>query len=107
MLQWPIMSNRFTVDPADEMLILTTKEGKPIGQATRKECHTGAGKTHWALLAMVKRSNGIIILAKRSPMKSVFANIWDGTVATHVLAGDTPELAAKRETKEELGIEVS
>ena len=101
------MTYRFTVDPAEEMLILTTKEGKPIGTATRKECHTGEGKTHWGFLAMVKRSNETIILAKRSRRKSVFANVWDGSVASHVLPGDTPESAAHRETKEELGIDVS
>ena len=100
------MTNRFTVDPADEMLILTTEEGTPIGTATRKECHEGAGKTHWALLAIIKRSNGTIIAARRSSKKSVFPNIWDASVATHVLKGDTPESAAKRETKEELGMDV-
>lgn len=100
------MANRFTVDKADEMLILTTEEGIPIGTATRKECHEGKGKTHWALLAIIKRTNGDIIVARRSPKKSVFPTIWDASVATHVLQGDTPASAAKRETKEELGIEV-
>jgi len=100
------MSSRFWVDPADEILILTTKDGTPIGQATRRACHQREGKTHWGLLAVIKRSNGDIILARRSSNKSVFANIWDGSVATHVLPEDTPEKAAKRETKEELGVDV-
>lgn len=101
------MNDRFTIDPANEMLILTTKEGKLIGEATRKECHQGEGKTHWAILAVIMRSNGNIILARRSAQKSVFPNIWDGSVATHVLAGDKPESSAIRETQEELGIFVS
>lgn len=99
--------NRFVLDSADELLILTTEIGKPLGFATRRECHEGKGKTHWGLLAIIKRPDGRIILARRSSNKSVFPNIWDGTVATHVLSGDTPEIAAQRETKEELGLEVS
>lgn len=100
------MSSRYTSDPAEEVIILTTQDGKPIGRATREECHKGQGKTHWGLLAIVKRSDGRIILARRSGEKSVFANIWDGSVATHVLRGDTPQTAASRETQEELGISV-
>lgn len=101
------MSDRFTTDPADEMLILTTQKGKPVGTATRKECHTGLGRTHWGFLALIKRSNETIVVAKRSRQKSVFANIWDASVASHVLSGDTPESAAQRETREELGMHVS
>lgn len=101
----PRMS-RYRIDPADELLILTTKRGKPIGQAPREDCHRGKGKTHWAILAVVTRKNGDVILAKRSQYKSVFPNIWDVSVASHVLPGDTPQKTAKRETKEELGIDV-
>lgn len=99
--------NRFNIDPADEMLLTTDREGNVTGTATRKDCHTGNGLTHWAILAVVKRSNGNIILAQRSAEKSVFPLIWDASVATHVLEGDTPETAAQRETKEELGIDVT
>ncbi len=100
------MSDRYTIDPADEMLVLMTKTGKAIGQARREDCHKGKGKTHWGVLGVIKRSDGRIILAKRSRHKSVFANMWDGSVATHVLVGDRPEQAAVRETREELGISV-
>lgn len=98
--------SRFHTDPAKETLITTTTDGRIIGQARREKCHKGNGKTHWGLLAIVIRKNGKIVLAKRSQYKSLFANIWDGTVATHVLPGDTAVEAAYRETKEELGISV-
>lgn len=100
------MSSRYHFDPAHEILLLTTTDGKVIGKAPREECHKGEGKTHWAVFGIIKRSNSNVILAKRSSKKSVFPNIWDGTVASHVLVNDTPESATKRETKEELGIDV-
>lgn len=99
--------NRFSSDPPNQILILTNSRGKVRGFAPRELCHSGRGQTHWGLLAVLKRSDGRIIFARRSPKKSVFANVWDGTVATHVHPGETVEGAATRQTKKELGIDVA
>ncbi len=88
-----------------QILIVVDKDGNRIGDATREECHKGEGKTHLAFMAFVVDKNKNIILTRRSDKKSLWGGFWDASVVSHVLAGETPESAAKRRGKEELGIE--
>jgi isopentenyl-diphosphate delta-isomerase type 1 len=47
-----------------------------------------------------------LILAKRSTKKSLWSDYWDATIVSHILPGETPEAAAKRRGREEMGIEI-
>jgi isopentenyl-diphosphate delta-isomerase len=89
-----------------QLLILVDKEGKRKGEATREECHRGKGKTHLAFMVFLFDKEGNLILTKRSKNKSLWPDYWDASIVSHVLSGETPEKAAKRRGKEELGIEV-
>lgn len=89
----------------DQLLIIADKEGKPIGSATREECHSGKGRTHLAFMAFIIHDSKII-LAKRASKKSLWAGYWDASVVSHVLPGEIAENAAKRRGKEEMGVEV-
>jgi isopentenyl-diphosphate delta-isomerase len=89
----------------DQMLQLTDKKGGVIGAATREDCHSGAGKTHLAFMAILINKDGELILAKRSRKKSLWANFWDASVVSHVLPGETVIEATKRRSREELGVE--
>lgn len=89
----------------DQMLITVDKSGKITGQATREECHKCEGKTHLAFMAILIGKKGKIILTRRSSQKSLWSGIWDVTVVSHILAGETPESAAHRRGKEEMGVE--
>ncbi len=91
----------------DQLLITTDKEGKPIGQATRKVCHEGKGRTHLAFLAFLLDEDNNIYLQKRSLQKSLWDGYWDASVVSHVLPGESVEQAAKRRGKEELGVDVT
>lgn len=90
----------------NQLLVVVDQKGIPKGTATREVCHSGEGKPHMAFMALVIDKNGSIILTKRSKNKSLWGGYWDASVVSHVLPGETPEIAARRRGKEELGIEV-
>ncbi len=102
------MPNRFH-DPHGErkhqLLVVVDEAGNRIGEATREECHKGGGKTHLAFMAFIVDKNKNIVLTRRSDKKSLWGGFWDASVVSHVLAGETAEMAANRRGKEELGIE--
>lgn len=89
----------------EQILITVDKDGNRIGQASREECHKGEGKPHLAFMAFVLNKDNKIILTQRSGKKSLWTGFWDASVVSHVLAGETPEAAARRRGREELGIE--
>ncbi len=89
-----------------QILITCDKKGNPVGTETRDICHKGDGKTHLAFMAFILDQDKNIILAKRSGSKSLWSGFWDASVVSHVLEGETPQSAAKRRGKEEMGIDV-
>lgn len=95
--------HNFAGEQKDQLLVLCDKNGNNLGTATRVECHNGKGKTHLAFMAFLYDKDGFVILTKRSKQKSLWADFWDASVVSHVLSGETPEKAAKRRGKEELG----
>ena len=74
--------------------------------ATREECHKN-GYWHRAVYAFIIDNNGNVLLQKRSAKKKLWPNMWDVTVGGHVDSGEFGRQALIRETKEELGIEIS
>ena len=74
--------------------------------ATREECHK-KGLWHRAVYAFIIDNNGNVLLQKRSANKKLWPNMWDVTVGGHVDSGEFGRQALIRETKEELGIEIS
>lgn len=90
----------------EQLLIVCNQYGKKLGLATRLECHQGKGITHLAFMAFLKNKEGKIILTKRSKNKSLWSGFWDAAVVSHVLSGETPQIAAARRSREELGIDI-
>ena len=90
-----------------QLLVLTDDQGNPINTATRDVCHRGKGLRHWGFILLVKNSEGKYIICKRADTKSCGAGLWDASVVSHVLPGETPLSGAMRRSKEELGISVS
>lgn len=88
-----------------EIVDVVSEDNQVVGQATRGEVHK-KGFIHRALSVLVINSKGQILLQQRSKKRSIHAMSWDLSASEHVLAGETYETAAKRSTREELGIEV-
>jgi 16S rRNA (adenine1518-N6/adenine1519-N6)-dimethyltransferase len=83
------------VDPADRVL----------GRASRAEVH-GNNLLHRAVHILIFNGKGEVYLQKRSPAKDRHPLLWDSSAAGHVGAGEEYDTAAKRELREELGIDV-
>ncbi len=90
----------------NQILVLVDRAGKPLGLASRQQCHSGTGRPHLAFMALIRDNKGDIILTKRSKGKSLWGGFWDGSVVSHVLPGETPEKAAQRRGREEMGVDV-
>lgn len=87
-----------------EVLDIVDEDDNVIGQKTRKEVHSSNDHIHRAVHVFVFNSKGEVLLQKRSMNKDKYPGYW-GDMAGHINTGDGYEDTAKRELKEELGIE--
>lgn len=87
----------------EELFPLVDVYGNVVGQATRKECHSGSKLLHPVVHLHVIRYGGFIYLQKRSMSKDIQPGKWDTAVGGHVDYGESVEDALRREAREELG----
>lgn len=80
-----------------------TEEDTVIGPVNRNDAHNRI-LLHRAGIVFVVRGDGKILLTWRSPTKETFPNMYDSSCAFHVTFGESYEQAAKRELREETGI---
>jgi 16S rRNA (adenine1518-N6/adenine1519-N6)-dimethyltransferase len=93
---WAAQEEKFpVVDESDHVL----------RTASRPEVH-GNNLLHRAVHVLIFNSIGDVYLQKRSPYKDRHPLLWDSSAAGHVDAGEEYDEAARRELKEELGIDV-
>jgi len=85
-------------------IIIVDENDNVIGEEKKQKCHEGDGILHRGFLVMVFNKAGELLLARRSKMKRLWPDFWDGTVASHVLKGETYEQAAKRRLNQEIGL---
>ena len=85
--------------------LIDDETGRIIGRATRRECHGNPRLLHRSVRIAVCHPDGhSMLLQKRSMGKDIFPGRWDMAVGGHVDSGETPDLAAVREMREELGM---
>lgn len=90
----------------DELIDILTKDGKPTGKtALKSEIHS-KGFYHNTVHIWFYNSDGKILLAQRSALKTIHPLLWDVSVAGHVDAGESLKTAAKREIREEINFKV-
>ncbi len=89
----------------DELIDIYDENNKHIGTAMKREAQK-KGLWHRGVHVWV-HSRGKVLLQLRSKDKKFFPDMWDVSAAGHIGAGESIIDAAVRETKEELGIEVS
>lgn len=90
-------------EQVDELDEKGNKTGRlsPLGQLHHKQLWHGV--TH----VWIYNEKGQILLQKRHPDVKWGANKWDLAAGGHIRAGETPSLAAIREAKEEISLELS
>jgi isopentenyl-diphosphate delta-isomerase type 1 len=88
-----------------EWFDLVDEEGNRIGKALRSDCHGNPDLLHQAVHVFVVNREGQVFLQKRSLQKDIQPGKWDTSVGGHVDAGEDAADAAKRELREELGVQ--
>lgn len=91
---------------ASEIFDVVNERNEVIQQLPRGEVHA-RGLLHRAVHVFVINSRGEIYLQKRSHLKDVSPLKWDSSAAGHLDVGESYAACAIRETREEVGIEIT
>lgn len=90
----------------DEPIDIWDEEGRPTGRtALKSEAHR-KGWWHPTVHIWMYTESGRVLLQRRASDKETFPDLWDVSVAGHIAAGETPLEGARREIREEIGLEV-
>jgi isopentenyl-diphosphate delta-isomerase len=90
----------------DERLVLVDERDLELGEVGKAEAHLGRGRLHRAIAVAVFDPGGRLLLARRSGHKPLWPGHWDATVASHPGPGEGYAAAARRRTRQELGLAV-
>ena len=93
-----------TTDNQQELFDVVNASDEVIGQATRGEVHR-RGLMHRAVHIFVFNSAGGLYLQKRSQTKDRHPGCYDSSASGHQDAGEDADTCARRELREELGLE--
>lgn len=91
-------------DPGDELVDLVDEENRVLGRASRREVR-GKNLLHRGVGILCRNSRGEIYVHRRTQTKDIFPGMYDMLVGGVVGAGEADEDAARREIREELGID--
>jgi len=86
---------------------IVDETGRPVGRATRAECHRNPALIHPAVHVFVWDSRGRLFLQRRALNKDIQPGRWDTSVGGHLRPGEPPEEGARRELREELGVDAT
>ena len=92
--------------PGDEIFDVVDERDEVIGRKSRAEVHR-LGLMHRAVHVLVYDKDGRVFLQKRSMKKDRQPGLWDSSASGHVDAGETYDVCAVRELREEIGLEPS
>ena len=112
LLQWISVANYIVPPPCqdvsstpDEQFPVVDKDDRICGYASRAEVH-GNNLLHRAVHILIFNQVGDVYLQQRSRWKDRHPLKWDSSAAGHVTAGENYDETARRELKEELGVDV-
>jgi 16S rRNA (adenine1518-N6/adenine1519-N6)-dimethyltransferase len=112
LLQWIALSNCIAPPPCqqigstpDERFPVVDKNDRICGYTTRAEVH-GNNLRHRAVHILIFNQAGDVYLQQRSRWKDRHPLKWDSSAAGHVIVGENYGETARRELKEELGVDV-
>lgn len=90
-----------------ELRDLYTKNREKLNQTMERSKFQPKNTYRLAVHICLFNSKGEMLVQQRQPFKKVWSNMWDVSVGGSVFAGETSDVAARRELFEELGIDIS
>jgi len=88
---------------AEEIFDVVNDRDEVIGRASRSEVHA-RGLLHRAAHVLVFNARGQAFLQKRSMLKDRQPGVWDSSASGHLSSGESCDVCAVREVREELGV---
>jgi len=89
----------------DEFFYVVDEDDNVIGKASREDCHSNRKLIHRSVYVFVLNNKGEIFIQRRSMKKDLYPGFYTASATGHVDYGENYDEAAKRELREELGIE--
>lgn len=91
----------------DPLLVLVDENDMAIGQASKTECHTGAGLLHRAFSVFLFNDQSALLIQKRSALKPLWPGVWANSCCSHPGPDEPVADAARARTQHELGLSVA
>jgi len=88
-----------------EYFYVVDEDDNVIGAASREECHSNAKLIHRSVYIFLVNSRGEILIQRRSVNKDLYPGFYTASATGHVNYGEDYDIAAKRELREELGVD--
>lgn len=90
-----------------ELLDIYNENREKTGRTIVRGTHVCSGDFILVVHVWIVNSKGEYLIQKRQAWKKPYPNMWDCAAAGAAALGDDSEMAALRESKEELGIEIN
>lgn len=90
----------------EEYIDILDEHGVCTGNTCTKDHAHRYGYFHASVHVWFYTSDGQLLIQKRASDKNTFPGLWDISVAGHVSAGESYEVAAYRECLEEIGVTI-
>lgn len=91
------------VDPED-VVVLVDDQGRDAGTAPRATVHDHNTPLHRAFSTHLRDPEGRVLLTRRALHKRTWPGVWTNSACGHLLPGESPQQAALRRVRDELGV---
>nr|WP_308545440.1 GNAT family N-acetyltransferase [uncultured Lachnoclostridium sp.] len=96
-----------TGEENEEYWDLYDKSRNLIGKKHRRGDKLKDGEYHLVVHVCIFNHKNEVLVQQRQPFKKGWPNLWDLSVGGSAIAGEDSQRAAERETREEIGLEIS
>jgi isopentenyldiphosphate isomerase len=94
-----------SADPGDELVDVVDDEGRTVSTVSRREMRARR-LPHRSTYILVFNRRGELFVHLRTPTKDVYPSHWDVAVGGVLAAGESFDVGASREVREELGVDL-